>query len=94
MSLYLGIMHCMDQDVKNLPLDQRYIHSYQTTATGGRVILTSEPYLLKRIHKALSIHVDTTFKRTAGDLKEWELVMWDPEVLRGTSFALNCISRI
>lgn len=66
----------------NDPKESQYIHSYTTTPNGGKVLLTANPYLLKRIHLAETLFVDTTFKRTAGPLKEWEVVMWDREVQR------------
>lgn len=76
-------MHLMKEDLKK-PVDARYVHSYSTTVSGGSILLTANPYLLSRIHLALTIFVDTTFKRTAGTLKEWEVVMWDRVVQRGT----------
>ena len=36
-----------------------------------------------RIHLARMLFVDTTFKRTVGSLKEWEVVMYDKEAERG-----------
>jgi hypothetical protein len=75
-------MHLMNDDLKK-PLEDRYIHSFTTTANDGRVILTANPFLLTRIHLAKTIFVDTMFKRTAGPLKEWEVVMYDKEAERG-----------
>jgi hypothetical protein len=51
--------------------------------TDGKVLLTGVPYLLKRIHLAETLFVDTTFKRALGKTNEWEAVIWDPEVQRG-----------
>lgn len=65
------------------PVEERYVHSIKTTAPGGILIFTFLPRLLALIHKALTIQVDTTFKRTAGDINEWEIVIWYRELQRG-----------
>ena len=73
----------MNKDLSK-PIEERYIHhSFATTIHGGRILLTASPYLLMRIHHAKTLFVDTTFKRTVGALKEWEVVMYDKEVERG-----------
>lgn len=72
----------MEEDLKK-PLETRYIHSFLTTPNGGKVNIIASPYLFLRIHRAETIFVDTTFKRTVGALKEWEAVVWDREVQRG-----------
>lgn len=77
-----GVLHLMNEDLKK-PVEERYIHSYSTTATGGTVLLTANTFLLGRIHHAKTIFVDTTFKRTVGNLNEWEVVMYDKGVERG-----------
>ncbi|KAF8966029.1 hypothetical protein BDZ97DRAFT_1917737 [Flammula alnicola] len=82
-----GVTHLMNEDLKKLPLEKRYIHGFKSTATGAAIIFTANPFLLGRIHKACTIQVDTTFKRAIGDLKEWEVVMWDPEVQRAVTIA-------
>lgn len=69
----------MNEDLSK-PVYERYIHGFATTINGGRVLLTTNPYLLMRIHRAKTLFVDTTFKRTVGALKEWEVVMYDKEV--------------
>jgi hypothetical protein len=65
------------------PLAERYVHSIMTGPTGGTLVYTLNPYLLGLIHDARSIHVDTTFRRTLGELKEWEVVMWSWELQHG-----------
>jgi hypothetical protein len=82
-NLFSGVIHLMQQDLTNLEAEERYIHAIATTLTGGKILFTANPFLLGRIHKAISIYVDTTFKRTAGEMNEWEIVMWDEEVQRG-----------
>ncbi|KAF8202110.1 hypothetical protein BJ912DRAFT_920516 [Pholiota molesta] len=76
----LGVIYLMEEDLKK-PLATHCIHSFVTTPNSGKVILTTNPYLLSQIiHQAETIFVDTTFKCTMGALKEWEAVMWDREV--------------
>ncbi|TFY74780.1 hypothetical protein EWM64_g9232 [Hericium alpestre] len=58
------------------PQDQRYIHYLVSKPDGGVLILTFNPFLASLIHRAETIHVDTTFKRAVGDLNEWEIVIW------------------
>ena len=82
--LLLGVIYLMNKDL-NKPVNERYVHGFATTIHGGRILLTANSYLLTRIHHAKTIFVDTTFKRTAGALKEWEVVMYDKEVERGMS---------
>jgi hypothetical protein len=81
--LPIGVIHLMNKDLSK-PIEERYIQGFATTIHGGRVLLTANPYLLMRIHHTKTIFVDTTFKRTVGALKEWEVVMYDKEVERGT----------
>ena len=71
------------------PQDERYIHSIITTETGGIVVFTANSFLLSLIHKAATIQVDTTFKCAVGDLKEWEVVIWEPEVQHGAWTSLT-----
>ena len=47
------------------------------------MIFTFQPYLLGLVHEAVTIQVDTTFKRTVGELQECEIVIWYPAVQRG-----------
>ena len=72
----------MNKDLSK-PIEERYIHGFATTIHGGHVLLTANPYLFMRIHHAKTLFVDTTFKRTVGALKEWEVVMYDKAVERG-----------
>jgi predicted membrane protein len=65
------------------PVEEQYVHSIMSTEHSGILIFTFLSRLLALIHKALTIQVDTTFKRTAGDINEWELVIWYQELQRG-----------
>ena len=68
------------------PVEEQYIHSIMSTEHGGILIFTFLSRLLALIHKALTIQVDTTFKQTAGDINEWEIVIWYHELQRGKIF--------
>ena len=76
--------------VKDLlkPVEERYVHSIMSTEHGGVLIFTFLSCLLALIHKALTIQVDTTFKRTAGDINEWEIVIWYRELQRGVIYSI------
>ncbi|KAL0957697.1 hypothetical protein HGRIS_001477 [Hohenbuehelia grisea] len=67
------------------PRSEQYIHMIQTTPSGGHLIFTFVPFLLNLIHETVSFQVDTTFKRTIGDMKEWELVIWFTAVLQAVT---------
>jgi hypothetical protein len=81
-TLLSGVADLLAKDVLK-PIEERYVHSIMTTAHGGLLIFTFFSYLLALIHSALTIQVDTTFKRTIGDINEWELVIWYRELQRG-----------
>ena len=89
----LGVIHLMNEDLEN-PLEERYIHGFMSTINGGRVILTANQFLLTRIHLAKTLFVDTTFKRTVGTLKEWEVVMYDKEAERGMELLFLCSTTV
>ena len=78
----------MNEDLVR-PKEAEYIHSFMTTASGGKVLLTANPYLLKRIYMAETLFVDTTFKCTAGPMNKWEVVIWDQETQRGMSTSVS-----
>jgi hypothetical protein len=78
----IGVADLMAKDLLK-PVEERYVHSIMSTEHGGILIFTFLSRLLALIHKALTIQVDTTFKRTAGDINEWEIVIWYHELQRG-----------
>jgi hypothetical protein len=86
----------MEQYMADLekPLADRYIQRIVTTESGGILIYTFEQRLAVLIHQAPSLLVDTTFKRAAGDLNEWEISIWYPNVNRCTSSFDSCLSSI
>ncbi|KAG6819655.1 hypothetical protein H0H93_009829 [Arthromyces matolae] len=65
------------------PMAERYVHNIVCVSPNdGMLIFTFQPYLLNFIHEAKTLFIDTTFKRTAGDLKEIEMAMWLDSVQR------------
>ena len=84
----LGVADLMSKDLLK-PVEERYVHSIMSTGNGGILIFTFLSRLLALIHKALTIQVDTTFKRTAGDINEWEIVIWYQELQRGMLYSFT-----
>jgi hypothetical protein len=41
-----------------------------------KVVVTAHPVLADLIHQARFLVCDYTFKRTNGDLNEWEVAIW------------------
>jgi hypothetical protein len=77
----------MKEEMKKNSDEDRYIHSIKIDGMTGRMLLfTANAYLLSLIHNTEALQVDTTFKRVAGDLNEWEVVMWDNASQRGEFF--------
>ncbi|KAF7336436.1 hypothetical protein MSAN_02297600 [Mycena sanguinolenta] len=64
------------KDLQDLAPEQRYIQNIITTDEGRTIIITMVPYLASFVHAARTIQVDTTFGRVAGELNEWEFVIW------------------
>lgn len=77
-----GIPGVWDLFTKDLdkPVEDRYTHQITTTPSGRSLIFTANSYLLNLVHTATGLHVDTTFKRAAGDHKEVEFAIWVPAV--------------
>ncbi|KAG6904698.1 hypothetical protein DXG01_007829, partial [Tephrocybe rancida] len=67
------------------PIDERYVHNIKVTGHGGTLIFTFHPYLLGLVHEAVSLFINTTFKRAVGELKELEVAMWAPSVQRAVT---------
>ncbi|KAJ6553788.1 hypothetical protein DFH09DRAFT_1495357 [Mycena vulgaris] len=77
------------------PLPERYIHGYLTMPVGGICILTCVPYLLKLLDDpgVIAFDGDSTYKRIAGSMNEWELTVFVKAVLRATSVVRAYINR-
>lgn len=56
-------------------MQERYIHEVNVL-NESIIIVTFNPSLVKYIHEATATLHDNTYKRVAGDWKEWEVVMW------------------
>ncbi|KAF8313350.1 hypothetical protein F5887DRAFT_1090268 [Amanita rubescens] len=67
------------------PVDERYVHNILTTPSDGLLIYTFHPYLLGLVHQAITIQIDTTFKRTVGEFQECEIVIWCAAVHRAVT---------
>ncbi|KAJ7878223.1 hypothetical protein B0H13DRAFT_1892847 [Mycena leptocephala] len=65
------------EDMKK-PINDRYIHRLVTGEDGGVMILTCLSALMKLLDDegVTSFETDTTFKRVAGDINEWEVVIF------------------
>lgn len=62
-------------DEQKLDASKRYIQSV-IVADNMKLVITFNSYLVTLIHQAKTVEVDTTFKRTISELKEWELTAW------------------
>src|ERR1700678_4382760 len=85
---FLGVYKLYRKDLSKEPSD-RYVHSFINTPDGGTIVFTCVPSLLALIHQVTSFECDVTFKRVQM-LNEWELVIYYPEVQRGTVFSMLC----
>jgi hypothetical protein len=81
-NIFSGVWDLFTKDLDK-PVEDRYTHQITTTPSGGSLIFTANSYLLNLVHTATGLHVDTTFKRAAGDHKEVEFAIWVPAVQRG-----------
>ncbi|KAF8961308.1 hypothetical protein BDZ97DRAFT_1760046 [Flammula alnicola] len=90
-----GVMHLLQEDLKK-PIEERYVHGLKRLPNGGTIIVTAEPFLLSHIHKTKTLQVDTTFKRTVGELKEWdsEVVIWEEETKEALTIARIRLKRL
>ena len=64
------------------PISERYIHQIITSITGGRIIFTLVPGLIKLIHDVKQIQGDGTFKRVEGEFDEYEITVWHEATAR------------
>lgn len=61
--------------MKSLKPEEQYIwHLRMEGAT--KLVVTTNPVLATLIHGARYLVCDYTFKRTSGDLNEWEVAIW------------------
>ncbi|RPD75850.1 hypothetical protein L226DRAFT_570087 [Lentinus tigrinus ALCF2SS1-7] len=85
-----GVVHQQQVDLKTLQPARQYI---QLVAAGDvPVIVTFIPFLVAYIHTAWSTSHDNTYKRLAGEWKEWEIVIWLAELnMRVTIARVYCV---
>ena len=70
-----GIVEQYEKDLKDLKPEEQYI--WHLRMEGDiKLVVTAHPTLAAFIHKARFLVCDYTFKRTSGDLNEWEVVIW------------------
>ncbi len=58
------------------PHNERYIHGI-STIDGTDIIVTMHPELAMHFHVACAILHDFTYKRLHGEMKEWEVTIWN-----------------
>ncbi|KAJ7049852.1 hypothetical protein C8F01DRAFT_1092926 [Mycena amicta] len=88
-----GVLHLYEQDVKKPNPNDRYVQRFVTTPDGGNIILTAFPQLLALLDEVDSFQADATFKRVAGELNEWEVVVFYKALNRNVTVARVYINR-
>ncbi|KAJ6555496.1 hypothetical protein B0H10DRAFT_2241397 [Mycena sp. CBHHK59/15] len=81
-------------DEMKKPIDERYIHRIATMPDGGVIILTCLSALMRLLDDkgVLSFENDTTFKRVAGDINEWEVVIFFKALQRAVNIARGYVN--
>ena len=64
-----------EKDLKTRKKEEQYIWHLRMEGN-VKVVVTAHPFLAALIHSARFLVCDYTFKRTSGDLNEWEVVIW------------------
>lgn len=73
--MHSGIVEQYEKDLKDLKPEEQYI--WHLRMEGNiKLVVTAHPTLAALIHEARFLVCDYTFKRTSGDLNEWEVVIW------------------
>lgn len=85
----LGILEDYASDQK-LPLPQRYIHQIRMDGT-IKIAVAMVPELAALLHDpgVRYLEGDITFKRTKGEMNEWEAAIWYTPTLERKSFLLR-----
>ncbi|KAF8146181.1 hypothetical protein K438DRAFT_1781221 [Mycena galopus ATCC 62051] len=71
-------------DDQKKPFAERYVHCCRTTDDGGILVITGVPFLIELLDDpgVRAFDDDTTFKRVAGEMNEWELALFFKAVQR------------
>ncbi|KAJ7204524.1 hypothetical protein C8J57DRAFT_1735048 [Mycena rebaudengoi] len=85
-----GAFHLFFEDLK-IPIDERYIQRVTATLDGGTMILTCLAALMRLLDDTgvTSFEADTTFARVAGDVNEWEVVIFLKSLERAVKMELT-----
>jgi hypothetical protein len=89
-SIILGVVEQYDRDLKNLKPEEQYIWHLRMEGS-IKLVVTANPVLATLIHEARFLVCDYTFKRTNGDLNEWEVVIW---LGSKNERELDCVCRV
>ncbi|KAJ6587309.1 hypothetical protein B0H10DRAFT_815071 [Mycena sp. CBHHK59/15] len=88
-----GVFQLFWDEMKK-PIDERYIHRIATMPDGRVIILTCLAALMRLLDDkgVLSFENDTTFKRVAGDINEWEVVIFFKALQRAVTIARGYVN--
>ncbi|KAJ7731530.1 hypothetical protein B0H16DRAFT_1893335 [Mycena metata] len=83
-----GAFKLFYDDMKK-PIEERYIHRLVTVPDGGTMIITCLAALMGLLDDTgvTSFDTDTTFKRIAGEMNEWEVVIFFKALQRAVTIA-------
>jgi len=70
-----GLVEQYEKDLKNLKPEEQYIWHLRMEGS-IKLVVTTNPILAALIHDARYLVCDYTFKRTNGELNEWEVAIW------------------
>lgn len=80
---YLGVVHQAGVEQAYNQDDQYIWHT--SSFNGTMIIVTMNPILAERIHKARATVHDYTYKRVHGEFNEWVVAMFDEEMNQSES---------
>ena len=70
-----GVVEQYNKDLITLKPEEQYIWALRMEGS-TKLVVTTHPVLATLIHGARFLVCDYTFKRTNGDLNEWEVAIW------------------
>ncbi|KAJ7731028.1 hypothetical protein B0H16DRAFT_1427586 [Mycena metata] len=88
-----GAFKLFYDDMKK-PIEERYIHRLVTVPDGGTMIITCLAALMGLLDDTgvTSFETDTTFKRIAGEMNEWEVVIFFKALQRAVTIARGYVN--